>query len=197
MALSSPAAREPLHARRYDFRGYRRRDGLFDIEGRIVDTKDYDFANQDRGTIRSGEPVHDMAVRLTLDERFVVRDIEADTAAGPFSICPAITANYRKLIGERIGRGWRKTLRELLGGTEGCTHITEMLGAMATVAFQTILPARTTASTGAAVAESRPMLLNSCHAFASDSPVVRRAWPAYYTGPDAESSKAGEGTGSG
>lgn len=191
MALSSPAARTPLHARRYDFRGYKRCDGLFDIEGRIVDAKDYDFANQDRGTIQAGEPVHDMAVRLTLDERFVIRDIEAETAAGPFAICPAITANYRKLIGERLGRGWRQTLRELLGGTEGCTHITEMLGAMATVAFQTILPARTAPSTGAVLADSRPLLLNSCHAFASDSPVVRRTWPDHYTGPDADA--AGEG----
>ena len=203
MALSAPAEREAMHARRYDFRGFRRADGLWDIEGRIVDTKDYSFENRDRGEIRPGEPLHDMAVRLTLDDRMTVRDIEAVTEAGPFTICPVIAANYRKLIGKRVGRGWRAALRETMGGTEGCTHITEMLGAMATVAFQTIFPARDsesrTRSADKAGArddkrdDKAALLLNTCHAFASDSPVVRREWPAHYTGPD-QPETSGDGT---
>jgi len=185
MPLSPPVERDELHHRRYDFHGYERHDGLWDIEGRIVDTKSYPFTNQDRGEIAPGEPLHDMEVRLTLDEDFVIRDIEATTSSGPFHICPAIGPNYRKLIGKRIGQGWRRTIKEAMGGTEGCTHISEMLGAMATVAYQTMYPAlaRKNKLPGNAPGR-RPALIDSCHAFRSDGPIVRRQWPEHYTGPD-------------
>jgi endonuclease IV len=26
-------------------------------------------------------------------------------------------------------------------------------------------------------------LLDTCHAFASDSPITKQSWPAFYTGP--------------
>lgn len=193
MPLSPPADREELHSRRYDFRGYRRADGLWDIEGRIVDTKGYPFENKDRGTIPPGEALHDMQVRLTIDEEFVVRDVEATTDAGPFHVCPAIAPNYRKLVGARVGSGWRRTLRDVVGGTEGCTHITEMLGAMATVAFQTLYPALARQGKLRPAPGKRPALIDSCHAFRGDGPIVRREWPRHYTGPDAVAEAAGVG----
>src|SRR5690625_7449801 len=95
MPLSEPAARQLLHHRQYDFRGYRRDDGLWDIEGRIVDTKNYDFDNQHRGRIAAGTPIHDMQVRLTLDDALLIHDLEAVTDASPFSLCPGIASNYK------------------------------------------------------------------------------------------------------
>ena len=55
MPLSPPAERERLHTRRYEFGGFRRKDGLWDIEGQLIDTKTYAFSNQYRGEIQSGE----------------------------------------------------------------------------------------------------------------------------------------------
>ena len=46
MPLPDPVPREPLHTRRVECRGYRRADGLWDIEGHLVDTKAYPFANE-------------------------------------------------------------------------------------------------------------------------------------------------------
>lgn len=182
MPLSEPVARQALHNRHYDFRGYQREDGLWDIEGRIVDTKTYAFENQHRGQIEAGTPVHDMQVRLTLDDDFVIRDIEAVTDSSPFAICPGATPNYRKLIGIRIAPGWRDLLKRELGGTSGCTHITEMLMAIGTVAFQTIIPMRSRKAAKPEAPARRPRLLNSCHAFAADGPVVERLWPEHWTG---------------
>ena len=54
MPLSPPVDREPIHFRKYDFAGFRRADGLWDIEGRMVDTKSYAFENSFRGTIEAG-----------------------------------------------------------------------------------------------------------------------------------------------
>ena len=181
MPLSPPVDREPIHFRKYDFAGFRRADGLWDIEGRMVDTKSYAFENSFRGKIEAGEPLHDMRIRLTVDEDFVVRDIEAVTEAGPYGVCPAITESFKKLVGAKIGRGWRKTLLGLFGGTAGCTHHLEMLVAMATVAFQTLYPLRESKGKNVG-ADSKPVLIDSCHAFASGGALVKRYWPDHYTG---------------
>jgi len=180
-ALSPPAERERLHTRRYDFGGYRRSDGLWDIEGRMTDTKTYAFKNRHRGEVQPGEALHDMWIRLTIDEELLVRDIEAATAAGPFAICPAVTPNFKRMIGVRLGRGWRQTVRERLGEVEGCTHLMEMLLAMATVAYQSLYPVL-----AKKVRENprpgKPPLIDSCHAFKSDGEVVKAQWPEHYTG---------------
>jgi hypothetical protein len=77
MPLPPPGDREKLHSRLYDLSGYRRADGLWDIEGRLTDTKTYDFPNEYRGSIGAGEALHDMWLRLTIDEDFKVHDVEA------------------------------------------------------------------------------------------------------------------------
>jgi hypothetical protein len=188
--LSAPVEREAQHFRNYAFSGYRRTDGLFDIEGRMTDTKSYAFPNDWRNTVEAGEPIHDMRIRLTLDEGFVIRDVECVTAAGPYEICPAITPAFAALKGERIGRGWSRVLREKFGGRHGCVHHVEMLRAMATVAFQTLYgwQGRREREAGGTsegppdreATGRRPGFIDSCHALASDGEVVRRQYPQFY-----------------
>ena len=189
MPLSvSAVEREHLHDRRYEFQGYRRKDGLWDIEGRMTDSKTYGFPNEFRGRIEAGEPLHDMRIRLTLDDHFVVCDIEVSTDAGPFVICPDVVPNFAAVKGLKVGSGWNKKLKELLGGTRGCTHHVEMLGAMATVAFQTMWGqlSREKKSAPESGNARRPNFLDSCYALAADGEVVKKNWPAFYTGPAAK-----------
>ena len=190
--LSAPAAREGQHFRDYRFGGYRRADGLFDIEGRMTDRKSYSFPSEWRGRIEEGEPIHDMRIRLTLDEQFVIRDVECVTAAGPYEICPAITPAFAALKGERVGRGWSRILREKFGGRNGCVHHVEMLRAMATVAFQTLYGWQERRKREAGVSKSegppspetapgrKPGFIDSCHALAGDGEIVRTHFPQFY-----------------
>jgi hypothetical protein len=185
MPLSPPAAREHLHTRRIECRGFRRSDGLWDIEGHITDTKTYPIANAFRGEIAPGEAIHDMWIRLTLDDDLVVRAVEAVTDAGPYRPCPAITPAFAKLKGLRIAPGWNKRVKELLGGVQGCTHLVELLGPVATVAFQTIFPVRERERRRAGDAPGkpgRPPHLNTCHALRTDGEVVKQHYPDHYTG---------------
>jgi hypothetical protein len=181
MPLSAPTERELLHTRLIELHGYRRADGLWDIEGHLTDVKTYGFKNEFRGEIAAGEPIHDMWLRLTIDEDFVVREVEAVTDGSPFRICPEITPNFKKLIGARMTSGWRREVRERLGGVEGCTHLVETLGTMATAAYQTLYP--TLANKNKAHRSlGKPAIIDSCYAFASDGEVVRKRWPNFYTG---------------
>jgi hypothetical protein len=203
MPLSPPVGRQHLHTRRVTCQGFFRDDGLWDIEGRITDEKTYEHANEWRGPLGPGDFVHDMSIRLTLDDKFTIVDVEAVTDKSPYPICGGIAPDFKKLIGLRIRGGFHREVRARLGGVHGCTHIVELLGPVATTAFQTVSSAKAReldrgrrARNGelvepdAATPPRRPYVIDTCHAWAADGPVVKRWAPHFYTGPDAETVRA-------
>jgi hypothetical protein len=191
MSLSPPEARTPVHHRRIDCTGYRRDDGLWDIEARLVDTKTYDFANHDRGgSIRAGEPLHEMALRVTIDTDFLIHRVEAVTDHGPFRVCGAIAPSFSELAGLRIGKGFLGEVRRRLGGVKGCTHLVELFGPLATTAYQTLYPARE-AKAQAEPQRDRPRIIDTCHALSASGEVVARLWPDFYD-PAAEPASSGD-----
>lgn len=195
-SLTPPAERELVHDRTIVCRGWRRSDGNWDIEGHLVDTKTYSFPNDFRGQVEAGEPIHDMWLRLTVDADLNVVDAEAATEAGPFPICPDVNPNFKRLVGLTIGPGWRGAIRQRLGGVEGCTHLVELLGPLATTAYQTIYgeksrmrreaEARGEVREPAETGDRPPRLLNSCHAFADTGPVVEKMFPKWHREAGAE-----------
>jgi hypothetical protein len=189
-ATAPTTERELLHRRDFSFNAYLRPDGLYEIEGRMTDRKSYAFPNEWRGTIQPGEPLHDMRVRVVLDAGFTIAEVAAETAASPFEICPAITANLAALKGERIGKGWTRLLRQKFGGAQGCTHHVELLRTLATVAFQTIYgdqqrrrrETRSIPPTAGGEKGQRPDFIGTCHALAADGEIVKQNWPQFYEG---------------
>jgi hypothetical protein len=88
-----------------------------------------------------------------------------------------------------MGPGWRKAIRKKVGGVQGCTHLTELLFPMATVAMQTIWPLRNhkrkavdSDTPKSNKSSNRPIVLDTCHAWSTDSPIVKENAPNYYTG---------------
>lgn len=184
MPLPKPVKRECLHTRSIQCYGYQRDDGLWEVEAHMTDIKSYDFPNQFRGQIKAGEPLHDMWLRVTFDSQMCIVEVEAKTDAAPFGVCAEINRAFRKLEGLIIAPGWKRQTRTLLGGVKGCTHLLELLGPVATVAFQTFYGARSKAirEDRVAVPENNQsvFLLNSCHAYAENSEVVKLLYPAFY-----------------
>lgn len=185
---AQPVRRELIHTRDITCKGYLREDGLWDIEGYITDTKTYPFENPWKGMMEPGDPIHNMVLRLTVDEDLVVREAEATMMDTPYEICPQVAPNFARLVGLKIGKGWRKRVRELLGGIEGCTHLVELLVPLATTAFQSIRPYqryRLKQSLEAGEDDPtvrRPFQIDTCHSWAAHRDVVRRCLPDYYTG---------------
>lgn len=184
MLLTRPEPRDHIHSREIRCRGYRRRDGLWDVEGFLEDTKTYSFDNHDRQGINAGEPIHRMRIRLTVDDELTVKAAEAATEAAPFAICGNVAPVFDFLVGLRIGSGWRRAVRQRMAGVHGCTHLTDLLlGPVTTTVIQTVAPARAKRQ-GPDAKGGKPAMIDSCHAFAGDGPVVKRQWPEFYTGDD-------------
>ena len=176
--------RKLLHNRNISLKGYIRDDELFEIEAELLDTKNYDFQNHDRGAIKKGEPIHQMKIKLVIDENLFVVDAEAKTENSPYSICKNANSNFKKIIGLQIKSGWKREITKLIGGIYGCTHITELLSSVATAAFQTIYPYKTKQKnrneSQSGHNQEKPLLLGTCHAFNTTSEVVKRLWPKWH-----------------
>ena len=186
MSLPPTVEREPLHTRSIELKGYKRADGLYEVEGHLVDTKPFDFKLA-AGLRPKGEAIHDMWLRITFNRELVIVDAAASTEAMPYAgDCDTIGPAYRKLIGLAIRPGYNQRVKELLGGVRGCTHITELAGAIATAAFQTLAGQRVRP------AEEKPFQLDKCHALDSTGPAVARYYPKWYRGTEPVEA-AGEG----
>jgi len=177
MPLSPPTSpRQSLHHRDITIRGYKREDGLFDIEGHLHDTKDYDYKVAS-GRRLAGESLHSMWLRITVDTTLTIIDAEATSEAHPYpGYCGEITPDYKKLIGLAIRPGFTDQVRRMLGGVHGCTHITELISSLATTAFQTM------AGQGTQDPGSKPFQLDRCHALRTDGPAVAYFYPKWYRG---------------
>ena len=173
-SLSPPVTREALHKRRINCNGYVRNDGLYDIEAELTDHKTYAFPSDFRGTVTPDLPVHHMILRVTINKERVIQHAEAITITGPYAICPTANAVFQNLVGLQIGPGWRRKVHAAIGGRHGCTHITELLGPVATVAYQTLYgeEARQTRQLGRMTDQdkqaNRTKLANNCVAYADD-----------------------------
>ena len=135
--LSPPAPREEVHNRRISCNGFVREDGLYDIEAEITDNKTYTFPTSFRGDVTPDMYVHHMKVRVTINPELEIVAAEAVTVAGPYAICPTANDVFDSLVGLTIGPGWRRRVTAAIGGLHGCTHITELMGPIGTIAFQT------------------------------------------------------------
>jgi Protein of unknown function (DUF2889) len=189
MPLTPPNVdRALLHLRDIALRGYRRADGLFDIEAHLTDAKtdDPENATGDRLDSPPGGPVHGMWLRLTVDEALTIHACEASSDVTPYALCPQAAPNFALLAGLKIGPGFNRAVAERVGGTLGCTHLRELLAQMATTAFQTIYPWRARrereerariAAAGGVPSRQVPAMVGTCIAYAPDSPVTLARWP--------------------
>lgn len=177
MALPPSTEREELHHRAIDMRGYRRSDGLFDIEASLIDRKTADMHNNLGQRTAAGDAIHHMLLRLVVDEELLIVDVAACTLSAPYAQCPEATLSLQRIKGLRIGAGWSKAVRERLGGAQGCTHLTELLTPLATVAYQSLWPVRQAKATQATIK------IDSCHAYAREGPLVQQLQRMEAAGP--------------
>jgi hypothetical protein len=187
MSLSPPAPRRHVHTRTISCEGDQRADGLWDIEARIIDKKTFRYREPFRGLREPGEHVHDMKLRLTIDNEMLVRDIEVAMLDVPYAPCNSALPAFKGLIGKRIGAGWRRAVQECVGGTKGCTHLRELLLPAATVAFQTLgswpEDGQPIPPPDPEYQTERPHFVDGCKAWATDGEVVAKLYPHFHRKP--------------
>jgi hypothetical protein len=189
MALPTAAPERKLqHRRSIEVQIYARGNGLWEVDAEISDAKTRDTTLAG-GIRRAGEPIHDMLLRIVVDERFNILEAGSQTRAMPYpGQCDQHGEAYQRLVGLNLLKGFRRDVLVRLGGVAGCTHLTELAQVLPTAVVQAfagdVLDTREDSA-----ADQPPFQIDRCHALRSDGPAVRTFYPRWYRGATAPVSK--------
>lgn len=179
--------RRRMHRRVIDCDGYLRDDGLWEVEARLVDTKPFALRDRFRGELPPGTPLHDIRLRLAVDDGLVIREAETDMAATPYPTCIEVDGILQRLVGVQIGKGFREAVRSRIGRLETCTHLAELLWPAVTTLFQTMSygkrPDGADSMNSQSEATEPPFFVNGCHSWRTDGPIVAQLFPQFATKP--------------
>lgn len=183
MQAMDEVEKELVHTRQIVCRGYRRKDGLWQIEASVADEKAQEMLFRSRPPIVPGELIHHMSLIVVIDDDYCIRDARAATLTAPWAICGQVDAAYAKLIGLRIGPGFSKAVRDALGGVLGCTHLTDLLVQVGNTYMQSSFPDRQArqqrGNADPRLWPDRATLgfVGQCHAWRQDGQVLAREYP--------------------
>ena len=190
--MATESQRRHVHTRSIRVDAYARDDGLWDIEAVLVDTKSRDLQLAS-GLRAAGDPIHQMRLQVTVDRDLNVRDASAVTTWVPYpGHCNRIEPEYKRLIGLNLARDFRRDVRERLGGVRGCSHLSELAGALPTAAIQGF--AGEAKRDDPAQAERKPFQLDRCHALETTGPAVATFYPRWYRGAGPATGKPTSGS---
>ncbi len=180
MALPAAAPQRRLqHTRSIEVQVYARGNGLWEVDAVITDVKTRD-AELAEGVRRAGEPIHDMLLRLVVDEQFNVVEAGSETRGMPYpGRCNDHGDAYAKLAGLNLLRGFRHAVYERLGGVAGCTHLTELTQVVPTAVVQAYA-GEVINTRGDGPDDRKPFQLDRCHALRTDGPTVQVHYPRWY-----------------
>ncbi|MNH30060.1 hypothetical protein D3C79_903300 [compost metagenome] len=91
----------------------------------------------------------------------------------PTPFCSEVNGAYARLAGLKIGPGFKKRVAGVVGGVSGCTHLTELLGPIATTAFQTVGQAVMAEKTQGDEITPRQWVIDGCHAYRAGGEIAR------------------------
>lgn len=177
---SALPSRQLKHTRAISIDAYVRDDGMWDLEAHLTDTKTRDIQLAS-GVRPSGEPIHDMHLTVTIDRAFNIIAVHAVLAAVPYiGYCETIQPSYQALVGLNLMRNFRHEVRQRLGGTSGCTHMTELSAVLPTAAVQAFAGEVVDPEAAPLHSHRKPFQLDRCHSLRTDGPAVREFYPAWY-----------------
>jgi hypothetical protein len=180
MALPTAAPERQLkHRRSIDVQIYVRGNGLWEVDAQLCDVKTRD-AQLAGGVRTAGQPIHDMLLRLVVDERLNVVEAGSQTRWMPYpGQCDAHGDAYARLAGLNLLKGFRAAVNERLGGVLGCTHLTELAQVLPTAVVQAFA-GEVIDTRGDGASGKRPFQIDRCHALRSDGAVVRTFYPRWH-----------------
>ncbi|HYF57669.1 MAG TPA: DUF2889 domain-containing protein, partial [Burkholderiaceae bacterium] len=124
-----------------------------------------------------------LSLRVTIDAGYTVVDAIAAGDSLPVpGACEGVHPDYRRLVGANLLRGFRREVKARMGGTRGCTHLSELAGVLPTAALQSVphlLQPRHDPSS-----PEPPFFIGQCHAYDRSGETVKRHYPQWFVQAD-------------
>lgn len=127
---------EKLHTRGIEITTYAHDDQRIIIEGSLKDDRlveSYSFTGE---KFFSGV-IHHMTIRLLINcSNLVIEDVNVEMTSVPRDICRETIDCLEPIKGLIVTKGFIAKVKKIAGGKRGCTHLVELLQAMAPAAIQ-------------------------------------------------------------
>jgi len=166
----------PFHSRSIEMKTYALDDDTILVEGWLREDRFEPVFALTGEKIEQG-PVHHMAIRLKLGGTPPsILDAEAEMVHVPLEFCRSTLETIQHVIGLEISAGFKKKVRAMMGGEQGCVHLTHLLMVMSQAAFQGYVAhkrkSRQPLPASLEAVEGLDALLGSCRAWRRGGPKV-------------------------
>ena len=154
----------------YDYDGQR-----IIVEGFLKDDRFQKFHGMTGETFPRGV-VHHMAIRLLVNcSNLLIEDVHVDLISVPRKVCRETIDCLSSIKGLTITKGFTAKVKKLAGGNKGCTHLVELIQAMAPAVFQGFAAQQSQKPTAFDSDQAKKIiqyLTNTCHVWQEDGPYV-------------------------
>ena len=121
--------------------------------------------------------LHNMIIAMRVSgSNLVISDIQVTMKQYPREECADANYNIQKLNGIYITKGFTKAVKDAIGGTKGCSHVTNCILAMGPAAVQSYWamkaqqPVSKEFDSGGSMSQ---YLIDTCHVWRKDGPMVK------------------------
>jgi hypothetical protein len=170
--LEAQAVKEIVHSRDIVIRTFDLGEGRVLVEGRLRDQRHRPRPGE---TTQGPLLVHDMVARFKVrGPDMVIEEVEAEMPQHPRDECDEVLPQMRKLAGERIVSGFTQRVKDLVGNSKGCAHLTSLFITMGPAAVQGFWAAYGVDRSRIRHDDPRiQKVINTCHLWREDGPIMR------------------------
>ena len=175
-SLKDVVTGNPFHSRSIEMKTYALDDDTILVEGWLREDRFAPVYALTGEKIEPG-PVHHMVIWLKLGGTPpTILDAEAEMVHVPLEFCRSTLERIQDVIGLEIRAGFKKKVRAVMGGEQGCVHLTHLLTVISQAAFQGHVAHkrrnRQPLPESLEAVEGLDALLGSCRAWRREGPKV-------------------------
>lgn len=127
--------KDKIHQREMKISTYSTENQHIIVEGILIDNRLIDTFHLSGGE-RPATTVHHLIIRILVDKRLVIRQIETEMPETPHEECPEAMVSLQELVGMKISRGFTTKVKNKFGKGSGCSHLSSLIISMAPAAIQ-------------------------------------------------------------
>jgi hypothetical protein len=170
--------KERIHSRTITVNSYEIDDSSLLIEGDLVDERFFPSYYYSRNEYLDPGIVHDIRVEMRVSlPALEITEAHASMKKIPISECLGVESSAGRIVGLKIRPGFSKDLKDRLGGTAGCLHMTTLIYHMGAAAVQGMWAAVSRKREGGAAKSmgyDSGILKNSCWLWREDGPFFEK-----------------------
>lgn len=161
-----------VHTREISMRASDLGDHSIEVEGDLIDHR---YRTGPNVPSEERELVHHMLIRMKIKgPAMLIEQAEATMPHHPRKECPVVLPWIRKLEGLRIAPGFTMKVKRVVGGKNGCAHLTSLIIAMGESAVQGYWAAYGVEKGRGRIREQDlKKFINTCYLWREDGPIVK------------------------